>query len=75
MPVNTKNTGYILELKAAKKCSPNELKRLAQEALSQINERSYDTEMRRMGISAIVKYGVAFSGKSAEVISEELQIT
>ena len=35
--------------------------------LQQINDRKYDTEMTSKGITAIHKYGVAFSGKRVEV--------
>ena len=71
MPENVTKAGYIFELKATKKCSANDLAKLAQEALKQINDRFYDTEMRQRGITEIIKYGVAFSGKNVQVVSEE----
>lgn len=39
----------------------------ANEALLQINERNYDTELRNRGIKDIVKYGIAFAGKKVEI--------
>jgi len=43
------------------------LKKLANDALKQINEKKYDTEMKIKNINTIYKFGVAFSGKKVEV--------
>jgi hypothetical protein len=59
--------GIIIELKASKGCSDEELKKLSQKALGQINEKKYDTELKNAGITSIIKYGVAFSGKNVEI--------
>ena len=59
--------GIIIELKAEKDCSENELKALAETALQQIIEKKYDTEMISKGVKTIYRYGVAFSGKNVEV--------
>ena len=67
LPRDEKLPGILIELKAEKNCSEDELKKLSETALQQINDRKYDTEMTSMGITAIHKYGVAFSGKSVEV--------
>ena len=67
LPRDAKLPGILIELKAEKNCSEDELKKLSETALQQINVRKYDTEMTSMGITAIHKYGVAFSGKSVEV--------
>ena len=67
LPRDAKLPGILIELKAEKNCSEDELKKLSETALQQINDRKYDTEMTSMGITAIHKYGVAFSGKSVEV--------
>ena len=32
----------------------------------------YDTEMKRRGITTVIKYGVAFSGKNVEIYTEYL---
>jgi len=58
-------------LKAEKDQSSEQLKELAEIALQQIVDRKYDTEMRSRGIKNIVKFGVAFSGKSVEIASAE----
>lgn len=62
--------GIIIELKAAKNCSEEELKELATTALKQINDKKYDTELKSSGVKNIIKYGVAFSGKNVAVVSE-----
>lgn len=59
--------GILIELKAEKECSQENLKKLSEKAVQQIIDRKYDTEMISEGISTIYKYGVAFSGKSVEI--------
>lgn len=59
--------GIIIELKAEKRCSPTELKKLASDAIQQIEDRHYDTQLLQASVTNIIKYGVAFSGKNAEV--------
>lgn len=66
-PKDSTLPGILIELKAAKNVCGDALKVLAQTALRQIEERKYDTEMRSEGITKILKYGVAFSGKSVEI--------
>ena len=60
--------GIIIEIKAAGKNDAVNLKQLAQTALSQIEERKYDTELRAQGVTDIVKYGIAFQSKAVEVV-------
>ena len=67
MPKDKKRPGFLFELKAEKDCTSDELKKLAQNALQQIATNKYDTEMLAHGVSTIVKYGVAFSGKNVEI--------
>lgn len=66
-PKDINRPGILFELKHERNCTPTGLKQLAQRALDQINDRGYDTDMRRRGIENIVKYGVAFSGKNVEI--------
>ncbi len=70
MPKNDLLPGIIIELKAEKDCSADELKKLSETALKQIEDKKYDTEMTAKGIKTIYKYGVAFSGKTVEVASK-----
>lgn len=62
--------GIIIELKAAKDCSEDELRELSKKALQQIEEKKYDTELREAGVTDIIKYGVAFCGKKVEIAIE-----
>ena len=55
------------ELKPAKDTSAGQLRRLAQETLTQIEEKQYDTVMKSRNISPVFKCGVTFSGKNAEI--------
>lgn len=68
MPKNNKLPGIIIELKAEKNCNKDDLKKLAEKALAQIDENQYDQEMNTHSILKIYKYGVAFSGKNVEVV-------
>ena len=44
-----------------------QLKKLSETALQQINDKKYETELTTAGVRTIYKYGVAFSGKKVEV--------
>ena len=48
-----------------------DLKEVAKEALQQIIDKQYETEMKKRGIDRILKLGLAFKGKVAYVLSEE----
>ncbi len=61
--------GFIYEFKYTKDEKAN-LDVLADEALKQIEEKKYDTELLASGISNIVKIGIAFQGKKAVVKSK-----
>ena len=67
MPRNGNLPGILIELKAVKDVSAEQLRQLAQEALTQIEEKQYDTVMKARKIAPIFKYGVAFSGKNVEI--------
>ena len=69
LPKTADMPGILIELKAAKSCSPEKLKLLSETALKQMDDRKYDTHMAAKGIKTIFKYGVAFSGKQVEVAS------
>ena len=67
-PGNEQLPGILIELKAAQKCTQPQLKKLAGEALKQINEKRYDTLLRSRKKSSVLKYGVAFCGKAVEIV-------
>lgn len=70
LPLDHKLPGILIELKAGKACSEEELEQLSQNALDQINERKYDAEMQACEVKEILKYGIAFSGKKAAIKAE-----
>ena len=65
-PKDSNLPGVLMELKAAKN-GKDDLSALAKTALAQINEKKYDTEMSADGVKNIIKIGIAFCGKKAEV--------
>lgn len=62
--------GILIELKAEKNCTDEELEKLSKLALKQIIDKKYDTELLSCGVTTIYKYGVAFSGKNVEITME-----
>lgn len=63
IPREEKYPGIIMELKWKEKLSKAALVSLAEEALVQIDELRYDSELTEDGIADIIKFGIAFSGK------------
>lgn len=59
-----------MELKWKEKLSDVELEKWSNEALKQIGELRYDSEMKEGGITEILKFGIAFSGKKVCVRTE-----
>lgn len=74
LPLNKLLPGILIELKAGKDCTEEQLSRLADAALKQINEKQYDTDMVAQGVTEILQYGIAFSGKKACVRAEEKRL-
>ena len=66
-PTKKELPGILIELKAEKNCSDEQLKKLSETALQQINDKEYETELTTDGVKTIYKYGVVFSGKKVEV--------
>ena len=69
-PREKKYPGIIMELKWKNGLDEEALKLLAKEALLQIENKNYDSEMREEGIGNILKLGIAFSGKRVSVRTE-----
>ncbi len=63
--------GILMEFKAADSADTDHLEKTAQKALGQIFERHYDSDMAERGITNIICYGVAFSGKHSAVKMEK----
>lgn len=70
IPREKRYPGIILELKWKEKLSDIELEKWSNEALKQIGELRYDSEMKEDGITEILKFGIAFSGKKVCVRTE-----
>lgn len=62
-PKDKTKTGYVIEFKAGKGLSDNELVSLAKDAIKQIHENKYTTDMEYHGVKNIGLFGIAFSGK------------
>ena len=60
--------GIIIEPKAVKDCTEDELKAVSKKALQQIDEKKYDTGLCDTGITDVIKYGVAFCEKKVEIV-------
>ena len=56
-----------MELKWKSGLEEDELEKLSMDALSQIDEKRYDLEMKEDGIENIIKIGIAFSGKKVVI--------
>lgn len=64
-PKDAQKAGVIMEFKAA--ANEDELQTKAEEALAQIEDRAYDTEFKKRGLTEVWKYGMAFCGKKIYV--------
>ncbi|MBQ1509555.1 MAG: AAA family ATPase [Selenomonadaceae bacterium] len=60
-PLKDGAPGVVLELKSVK--SEDAMEETAKEALRQIEEKAYFTELSRQGVRAVWKYGISFCGK------------
>lgn len=63
IPREDRYPGIIMELKWKRNQDEKQLKALSEDALEQIHEKYYESEMRNDGIDKIIKLGIAFSGK------------
>lgn len=59
--------GILIELKWKRRLEAEALDALAEEALDQIDQKRYDSEMKAVGIKDIMKFGIAFSGKRIRI--------
>lgn len=65
-PRNAAKAGVIMEFKVAK--TETTLDDKAQEALQQIETKSYITEFQKRNIQHVWKYGIAFCGKHVKIV-------
>lgn len=66
IPHSKSMPGFIYEFKFTRD-EHVDLEALAEEALTQIEEKKYETELLEVGVEAIRKIGIAFRGKTAVV--------
>ena len=59
--------GILMEFKAVASSEKDKLPKLAEDALDQTKEKDYARDLEDRGVSDIVRYGIAFSGKNVEV--------
>ena len=59
--------GILMEFKAVSVSEKEKLSELAEEALAQTEDKNYQRDLEDRGVRDIVRYGIAFSGKNAEV--------
>ena len=67
IPREKKYPGMIMELKWKSGLEEAELEKLSIEALSKIDEKRYDLELKEEGIENVIKFGIAFSGKKVVI--------
>lgn len=70
MPKTDNLPGILIEVKWTVNAGSQALEELARSAIRQINEKHYETELRTHGVTRILKYGAAFSGKNVEICME-----
>lgn len=70
IPRENKYPGIIMELKWKRGLDEESLEALSDEAIKQISDKKYDSEMSSDGIEKILKLGIAFSGKKVRIKAE-----
>lgn len=69
-PKTSKYPGIIMEFKWGSNLDSETLDKLAEDALNQIDTKRYDSEMTEIGVTNILKLGIAFSGKKIKIRTE-----
>lgn len=69
-PKTSKYPGIIIEFKWGSNLDSETLDKLAEDALNQIDTKRYDSEMTEIGVTNILKLGIAFSGKKIKIRAE-----
>lgn len=69
-PKTSKYPGIIMKFKWGSNLNNDTLDELAKEALTQIDQKRYDSEMSEIGVTNILKLGIAISGKKVKIRTE-----
>jgi hypothetical protein len=67
-PKSNHALGYVIEFKAFDPDFNPDLEAAATEALQQIEDRRYETELRRRGITQIKKLAIVFKGQIVKIV-------
>ncbi len=67
IPKDKSKKGIIMEFKKASQLKGESIDEALGSALRQIEERKYDMELMEMGISEVIKLGIAFKGKMVKM--------
>ncbi|HBY05647.1 MAG: hypothetical protein UV38_C0001G0157 [candidate division TM6 bacterium GW2011_GWE2_42_60] len=68
IPNDRSKPGTVIEFKAVDLDEKETLEIAAQKALKQLNDRLYATELTTLGLTTILKFGIAFKGKESLVL-------
>jgi hypothetical protein len=71
IPRDKQQKGIIIEFKKVDEDENETLEIAAQNALSQIEDKKYEVEIKDSGIDKIIKLGISFKGKDVLVLSNE----
>ena len=72
IPHDITKTGIIIEFKKAATGEELILKDAADKALEQIHEKKYQTALNSRGMTSVIAYGIALSGKALHIVRERL---
>lgn len=68
IPNDRSKPGAVIEFKSVDLDEKETLETAAQKALKQLNDRLYETELTTLGLTNILKFGIAFKGKESLVL-------
>lgn len=69
-PRNKNKAGYVLEFKTAN--SDEEMEKKVNEAVKQIQDNKYYSELKRRNVSKVIGLGIVFYGKKVKMLSKEI---
>lgn len=70
IPKNPQDLGIVMEFKKIGRFEKTDLETAVASALKQIEERQYDVELRKLGVTRILHLGFAFEGKKVVIRSK-----
>lgn len=68
IPIDERHPGILMEFKWKSRLTEEELSKLAEAALQQIEDKHYDVALKEDGVTQVMKLGIAFSGKKVCVV-------